>query len=79
MRGTGNDYCIEDINIIWQEQPETVGASIAACGNQHMNTMYNNLVDYHEYINSHRQLKFDAQNIVLKTFTEVSLGGKIFD
>lgn len=72
-RGSGNANCIDGVVNVWTQQLTTAGSAIQNCGHQHMSAMFGNTTEYHAFINSHRQIKFDAQNIVLQTFTEVIL------
>lgn len=76
VRGIGDEDCIDGVVSTWQEQLRLVGATIQTCGNSHMSSLYNNTVGFHEFINENRQMKFDAQNIVIQTFTEVNLNFK---
>ena len=71
--GSGNANCIDGVVNVWTQQLTTAGSAIQTCGHQHMSAMYGNTTEYHNFINSHRQLKFDAQNIVIQAFTEVIL------
>lgn len=73
-RGTGNEDCINDVVNVWEQQLTAAGVAIQTCGNQHMSGLYSNTTEYHDFINSHRQIQFDAQNIVVQTFTGVRRG-----
>lgn len=66
-----NTECVDKATANWQNVQSDVGAAIGACGGNTMETLHKNVYGFHQFVNSHRQLKFDAQNIVLNAFTKV--------
>jgi hypothetical protein len=73
IRNPGNTECVDAATANWTQLQTNVGAQIALCGSLHLDTMYNSVRSYHTFINENRQLKFDAQNIVLQSLSEVKI------
>ena len=69
-----NTQCIDTATASWPRTQNAAGAAIAVCGSNPMNPLHLNVFGYHNFVNSHRQVKFDAQNVVLNAFTKVSWG-----
>ncbi|KAG5669306.1 hypothetical protein PVAND_017194 [Polypedilum vanderplanki] len=69
---TSNQACVDEAVAGWSNLQTSVGATISACGTQHLETIHGNVQGYHDFVNSHRNVKFDAQNIVLSTLTTVN-------
>lgn len=68
-----NTACIDAATGNWTRVQSDVGAAVSRCGSNPMDPIHEHVFGYHQFVNSHRQLKFDAQNIVLNAFTKVSL------
>ncbi|KAL7015135.1 hypothetical protein ACKWTF_016296 [Chironomus riparius] len=74
-----NTQCIDTAIANWPRIQNAAGAAIAVCGSNPMNPLHLNVFGYHNFVNSHRQLKFDAQNIVLNAFTKVNPMTNVMD
>jgi hypothetical protein len=67
-----NEACIGEATANWAADLTAVGAGIQACADAHVDPIYDATEGFHIYLQEHNKLTFDAQNMVLNTFTDVS-------
>lgn len=67
-----NAACINGAVENWPTNLETVGADIQQCADNHVDEIYNHTEQFHNYIQENNRLAFNAQNMVLNIFTDVS-------
>lgn len=67
-----NSECIGEMTANWFPSLEATGSEIQQCADQHVNPIYELVENFHLFIQSHNRLAFNAQNMVLNVFTEVS-------
>lgn len=69
---TGNEECIAQATANWARDLTNVGQAVQACADVHIDPIFENTENIHLYIQENNKLAFEAQNLVLNAFTDVS-------
>jgi hypothetical protein len=67
-----NEACIAEATGSWADDLRGVGEAVQACADEHVDPIYETTEDLHLYMQEHNKLAFEAQNLVLNAFTDVS-------
>lgn len=67
-----NEECIAEATEPWAGALEAVGAAISRCAEEFVGPVYELTEELHLFIQSNNYKAFNAQNMVLNHFTEVS-------
>jgi hypothetical protein len=67
-----NEACIAEATESWAADLQGVGEAVQACADAQIDPIYETTEDLHAYMQEHNKLAFEAQNLVLNAFTDVS-------